>query len=201
MPKYDEAALEAEIKAKGKIAPRITPDDIDSQIVGEHFHVVPHTSLTICVLTLKNGFHVTGESASASIENFDAAIGRRIARDNARNKIWALEGYALRNRIAEKADWKPITPAQMRAKVRVNFVGPNQEKDTETGGFVVTSERLMFNGVCKSDGYGEDGLDENNTFAKFSPAVLVDMYVNNPALIGAFESGDTFYLDFIPAPK
>jgi len=58
----------------------------------------------------------------------------------------------------------------------------------------------MFCGVCKNT-YGDDGLDENNTFAKFSPAVSVDLFVTNPALLGEFESGDTFYLDFIPAPK
>lgn len=56
--------------------------------------------LTFCVLVLRNGFTVTGESACASPENFDAEIGRRIARDNAKQKIWALEGYALRNKLS-----------------------------------------------------------------------------------------------------
>lgn len=196
MPKYDEDALEAEIKAKGKTAPRLTPSQIDAQIVGQYFHVVPNTSMTICVLTLRNGFRVTGESASASVENFDETIGKKLAFEQARNKIWALEGYALRTRIVEGS--KPV--AKMRAKVRVSFVGPQQDKNAETGEFYVQSERLIFNGVCKNN-YGEDGLDENNTFAKFSPALLVDLYVNNPALIGQLEAGDTFYLDFIPAPK
>lgn len=96
----DEAAIESEIQRKGLNAPRLTPAHIDEQIVAEAFYVFPGTSLTICALTLKNGFHVTGESAAASIENFDAEIGRKIARDNARNKIWAFEGYALRNKLA-----------------------------------------------------------------------------------------------------
>jgi hypothetical protein len=100
MPKYDEQALEAEIKAKGLNAPRLTPQLIDDQIVSEAFHVFPGTTLTICALTLKNGFHVVGESAAASPENFDQEIGRRISRDNARNKIWALEGYLLRTKLA-----------------------------------------------------------------------------------------------------
>lgn len=56
--------------------------------------------MTVCLLILKNGFNVTGESASASPENFDAQIGRGIARRNARDKIWSLEGYALRNKLA-----------------------------------------------------------------------------------------------------
>ena len=95
-----EAAIEAEIKTKGLNAPRLTPDHIDAQIVGEQFYVFPGTTLTVCALTLKNGFQVVGESAAASPANFDESIGRRIARDNARNKIWALEGYRLRSYLA-----------------------------------------------------------------------------------------------------
>lgn len=99
----NEAAIEAEIQAKGLNAPRLTPALIDAQIVSEAYHVFPGTTLTVCALTLRNGFHVTGESAAASPENFDAALGQRIARDNARNKIWAFEGYALRNKLAAAA--------------------------------------------------------------------------------------------------
>jgi hypothetical protein len=96
----DEAAIEAEIQEKGLTAARLTPALIDAQIVGEAFYVFPGTTLTVCALTLKNGFQVTGESAAASPENFNAELGQKIARDNARNKIWALEGYALRNKLA-----------------------------------------------------------------------------------------------------
>ena len=95
----NEAAIEAEIQAKGKTAPRLTPAHIDAQIHDEYYHVVPGTTLTLCVLTLANGFTVTGESASASPSNFDEAIGRKIARENARQKIWALEGYVLKQRL------------------------------------------------------------------------------------------------------
>ena len=97
--KHDETAIEAEIQAKGKTAPRLTPAHIDAQIVSEAFYVFPGTTLTVCALTLKNGFQVVGESAAASPENFDAEIGRKIARDNARGKIWALEGYVLKTRL------------------------------------------------------------------------------------------------------
>jgi hypothetical protein len=95
----DEAAIEAEIQAKGKTAPRLTPADIDAVIVGEAYHVFPGTTLTICALTLRNGFQVVGESAAASPANFDESIGRKIARDNARNKVWALEGYLLKSKL------------------------------------------------------------------------------------------------------
>lgn len=112
----DETAIEAEIQAKGLNAPRITPADIDAQIEAEFYFtaangvigangacpVTGHAGtalplLTFCVLVLKNGFTVTGESACASPENFNAEIGNRIARENARAKIWVLEGYLLRS--------------------------------------------------------------------------------------------------------
>jgi hypothetical protein len=99
----DEDAIEAEIQRKGLNAPRLTPQLIDAQILGEQYHVFPGTTLTVCALTLRNGFQVTGESAAASPENFDQEIGRKIARDNARNKIWQLEGYLLRTRLSEQA--------------------------------------------------------------------------------------------------
>lgn len=97
----DEAAIEAEIQAKGLNAPRLTPAHIDAQIADEAYYVFPGTTLTVCALTLRNGFIVTGESAAASAANFDAEIGKKIARDNARNKIWALEGYILRMQLAQ----------------------------------------------------------------------------------------------------
>jgi hypothetical protein len=96
-----EADIEREIVAKGKTAPRLTPDLIDQTILAEQYYVFPGTTLTVCALTLRNGFHVTGESAAASPENFDEEIGRKISRDNARAKIWALEGYLLKQRLAE----------------------------------------------------------------------------------------------------
>ena len=95
-----EASIEAELKTKGMTAPRVKPEEIDAQIVSDAFYVFPGTTLTVCALTLRNGYIVTGESAAASPESFDAAIGRRIARENARNKIWALEDYLLRSKLA-----------------------------------------------------------------------------------------------------
>lgn len=95
-----EKDIEREIQEKGLTAPRITPSDIDACIVSEQYYVFPQTTFTVCLLTLKNGYTVCGESACASPENFDPEIGRKIARENARNKIWALEGYALRNRLS-----------------------------------------------------------------------------------------------------
>jgi len=99
----NEQQVESEIQAKGLTAPRITPEQVDAAIVRGHFWVPPGTTLTVCVLELRNGFTVTGESACASPENFDAELGCKIARDNARQKIWALEGYALRCKLASES--------------------------------------------------------------------------------------------------
>lgn len=112
--------IEQEIQAKGLTAPRITPADIEANIVKEVFFTAAegiaghatmtgdcsrtityeHTLLTFCVLTLRNGFTVTGESACASPENFDAEVGRKIARASAVSKVWPLMGYQLRCDLA-----------------------------------------------------------------------------------------------------
>lgn len=98
----DEAALESKIQAKGLNAPRLSPALIDAQIAEIEFYRFRDTTLTMCFLTLKNGFIVTGESAAVSVENFDAEIGKNVAFENARQKIWALEGYTLRNALAAR---------------------------------------------------------------------------------------------------
>ena len=108
--------IEQEIQTKGLTAPRITPADIEDNLVAQHFFTATEGSfastpqqpvhgslglLTFCVLVLKNGFTVTGESACASPENFDAVIGRKIARANAVAKVWPLMGYALKERLSQ----------------------------------------------------------------------------------------------------
>lgn len=111
-PRTGDAGIEQEIIDKGLTAPRVTPADLQANIKAEFYFTggegVQHCNsdfpeldlLTFCVLVLKNGFTVTGESACASPENFDAAIGRKIARTNAEQKIWPLMGYALKTSLA-----------------------------------------------------------------------------------------------------
>ena len=112
-------SIEQEIQAKASVAPRVTPADIEAEITSEFYFTAydgvigasgHHPSsvragkalnlLTFCVLVLRNGFTVTGESACASPENFDAEVGRKIARQNAVQKIWPLMGYELRTKLA-----------------------------------------------------------------------------------------------------
>ncbi len=82
----------------------------------------------------------------------------------------------------------------MRAKMRVGSVFPYRNDKGDT-----VSEQLTFHGVAKSGSYPADGSDENNTFAKFSPSVNLQIIVANPALFDKFKPGDTFYVDFTPA--
>ena len=115
-PKTVEQQIEQEIQSKNLNAPRLTPDHIDSKIKAVEYILprdvckrdngvevfdapLPLQTLTFCILTLENGFTVTGESACASPENFDAEIGKKIAYDNAREKIWLLEGYLLKEKL------------------------------------------------------------------------------------------------------
>lgn len=97
----NEQLIEQEIQAKGLEAPRLTPEKIDQTIISEDYHVFPNTTVTVCCLTLKNGFTSVGESACASPANFDEALGRKIAKQNAREKIWQLEGYLLKQKLFE----------------------------------------------------------------------------------------------------
>ena len=112
-PDTSDAGIERLIQAKGKTAARVAPADIEASIAKELFFTAGQAArglnlpaspsddlLTFCVLTLRNGFTVTGESACASPENFDAEIGRKIARQNAVQKIWPLMGYELRSKLA-----------------------------------------------------------------------------------------------------
>ena len=117
--------IENEIQAKGLTAPRVTPSDIEANIASEHYftawdatrtfnskdtvtigsdlyndeHPSVLKTLTFCILVLRNGFTVTGKSACASPENFDAELGRKIARQDAVNQMWALMGYELKQRL------------------------------------------------------------------------------------------------------
>ncbi len=76
-------------------SPRVTEQQIDNLIVAELYHQFPGTTVTVCCLTLRNGFSAVGESACVSASSFNAEVGRDIARANAREKIWTLEGYLL----------------------------------------------------------------------------------------------------------
>ena len=117
-----DVQIEQMIQDKGLTAPRVTPADIEKAIASEFYFTAAEgvlgesqlgtrptgraeslNRLTFCVLVLDNGFTVTGESACASPENFDAELGRKIARQNAVAKIWPLLGFRLRDKLLAQA--------------------------------------------------------------------------------------------------
>ena len=98
-----DQAMEYKIQEAGLNAPRLTPAHIDSVIKEIKYHLVPGTTATICSLILVNGYVVNGESAAASQANFNEAIGKEIAYNNARDKIWPLLGYQLRDRLYQES--------------------------------------------------------------------------------------------------
>lgn len=143
----DDKEIEQEIQAKGLTAPRVTLMQIESCIAWEYYasgaefaawttpvlgpaykaiesaDITPLSCLTLCVLHLKNGFIVTGENACASPGNFDEAIGRKLARQKAVDKIWALEDYRLKDELYEES--KPgLTRAQLDANATAKSDDP-----------------------------------------------------------------------------
>jgi Phage protein (N4 Gp49/phage Sf6 gene 66) family len=127
----NDTEIEKEIQAKGLTAPRVTVAQIEQTLVaeayitgdaipvwlissrGDHASVVESLSLlTVCVLVLKNGFTVVGASACASPDNFDEVLGRKVARQKAIDKIWALEGYRLKQELFEYPYGRPQPPGR-----------------------------------------------------------------------------------------
>jgi len=99
--KLNDAALKEALDASPSDR-RLTPDRIEAAIASEQYIVIPETCLTICVLTMQNGFNVSAEAACADKANFNKEIGRTVARRNALNQVWPLEGYLLKQRIFEE---------------------------------------------------------------------------------------------------
>ena len=96
-------------------APRVTLADVEASIASEYYFTAREGvagaggtagdalgRLTFCVLALKNGFMATGKSVCVSSANFDPAVGRQIARENALDEIWPVLGYALLDKLAQE---------------------------------------------------------------------------------------------------
>ena len=101
---------EAELDAANP-KPHVLPEDLDAQIKDVKFS--QFDLLTVCVITMQNGFLVTGESACAYAENFNEEIGQRIALENAKQKMWPLLGYELKSKVhAEQTPPVETTPLE-----------------------------------------------------------------------------------------
>jgi hypothetical protein len=181
------ASIEAEIQAKGLTAPRVTIEDIEDNIDTEVYFTAQHgvegalnslqlhsrhpiglqagnlSLLTLCVLVLRNGFMATGESACASPENFDAEVGRRVARANAISKIWPLMGYELRSALQSEVvrgiELRTTDPAvDLRDVVAGMTLSPSAIKHTENPDHGFDDEAIG----DRSDGVGEGPAGESD---------------------------------------
>jgi hypothetical protein len=93
--------VEANEVIAAKTAPKITLADIKAKVA--HAEYFCHGLLTICILTLRNEYKIVGKSAPASPDNFDPAVGERLAYEDALRQIWPLEGYLLREQLSRES--------------------------------------------------------------------------------------------------
>ena len=119
-----EQEIENEIQEKGLNAPRLSPQDIDNEIVSEKYHRFENTTVTVCLLILKNGFTVVGESACVSMTNFNEELGKKIAKADARNKLWNLLGFLLKEDIFQGR----ITEPALAPEAGATATAPNEVK-------------------------------------------------------------------------
>ena len=194
MPTDDQ--IEREIRDKGLTAPRVTPDSIEAKIKGEFYFTAmdgaemarernhdleypdptgPLPRLTICILELENGFTILGKSASASASNFDPELGKKIARADAFNQIWPLEGYLLRERLFEDS---MIIATQIVEDPLDGAGVPGEVKTAELiGGSVEADAVYRFAGWLTS----RDEVVTASAKHDAAPmAQLVDQFLNQP---------------------
>lgn len=103
MPRRDRDEIEAKMVARGLTGRRVTRELIEEKILRADYHRFPDTTVTICLLTLENGFTVIGQSACADPANFRRDMGEDLALADAKDKIWQLEGYLLRQLMHNEA--------------------------------------------------------------------------------------------------
>ena len=191
-----EQQIEQEIQSKNLNAPRLTPDHIDSKIKAVEYILprdvckrdngvevfdapLPLQTLTFCILTLENGFTVTGESACASPENFDAEIGKKIAYDNARNKIWQLEGYLLKEKLNHQIKIQEHFASQGVDAEKLQdspIVSELPELEIKYSDAVKSTDPTNDNQACASGSASSNGYQLN---AKRDNAFLVAQLLSN----------------------
>lgn len=191
-----EQQIEQEIQSKNLNAPRLTPDHIDSKIKAVEYILprdvckrdngvevfdapLPLQTLTFCILTLENGFTVTGESACASPENFDAEIGKKIAYDNAREKIWLLEGYLLKEKLNHQIKIQEHFASQGVDAEKLQdspIVSELPELEIKYSDAVKSTDPTNDNQACASGSASSNGYQLN---AKRDNAFLVAQLLSN----------------------
>jgi hypothetical protein len=88
---------EAKALVDSKPHPKVTKESIEAKI--DSVVYFRHDLLTICLITMQNGFHFVGKAAPASRENYDPEVGKTYAYDDAFRSIWTHEGYLLKHQL------------------------------------------------------------------------------------------------------
>lgn len=88
---------------------KVTEEGIKKRIAAIAYFVLPGTTVTICSITMENGYSFRGESACVDSRNFDPEIGEALAFKDAFRQIWAFEGYLLAERRHRTFDRAPST--------------------------------------------------------------------------------------------
>lgn len=95
------AITDNEAKLVQKTEYRVSLDSIVNKIVHEDYeHPTRHPHMTLCIVTTDNGYIVIGKSVPADPENFDEALGKKFAKEDAIRQLWPLEAYLLRERLS-----------------------------------------------------------------------------------------------------
>lgn len=81
-----------------RVYPKVTKDSIEAKISKVDYLVLPDSTVTLCNITLTNGYSVRGESACVDPRNFNVEIGKGLAYKKAFDALWPLEGYLLAER-------------------------------------------------------------------------------------------------------
>lgn len=129
--------IEQEIQAKGLTAPRVTPADLEAEIVaefcfmastgakwgaqfGDRSAIRSLEQVTLCILVLRNGLTIVGKNyGPVDPDNFDPEKGRDYARGDALEQIWPLLGFRLADRLAAEGHNQSAVPPhvfRMRAE-------------------------------------------------------------------------------------
>ena len=175
----NENQIEKEIQDKGLNAPRLTPDHIDSVIVDETYTNLPDGRTVICQLTLKNGYTIDGKSACVSKENFNQEIGNKIARQNAREKIWELEGYLLKEKLNHQIKIQEHFASQGVDAEKLQdspIVSELPELEIKYSDAVKSTDPTNDNQACASGSASSNGYQLN---AKRDNAFLVAQLLSN----------------------
>jgi hypothetical protein len=193
----DEAAETVAVK------PRVTLEQIKSLIDREEYHVFDDT-LTVCVLTLKNGYKVLGQSACADPANFNEELGAKIAKEKAVAEIWPLAGFLLRDQL-HRQEHIPVVRAKFIVTGHYPVAQPaaGAKWDDEKGGYdkvVPDGEMVQMSAVYKSGAVdGGNACEENRIFSEATPFAFVQMHIRNLHAVKLLPTGKSFYIDFTPA--